>query len=157
MGVFACCLVFCCFLCFAVFGFLLFWWLRGLFLYGSVYINKQVFLVKGIGIMVSRIGFDVVDCFLGEHVPDRLAGDKEFCEVMDLVADLVGDYEENWIDPQSDSYGEAMHEVEELAVDDIRDQMVKLLLDAEHRAMMFGEEPSLIDLVWKVRMLEVDR
>ena len=92
-----------------------------------------------------------------DDMPEDLLGNPDVQKLIDNTRAVLEHFED-WIDPNSERYGEELHEARVSGADAVMDWYQSMLADALHRQKMFGEVFDLegfIDLQNKITVTEV--
>lgn len=78
-----------------------------------------------------------------ESVPEEVLGVEPVVEAFEYLGKVIDDYEDNWIDPDSDYYRESLWEAEHQGAYAVAEYYRKSLEDALYRQKMFGTQFDL--------------
>jgi hypothetical protein len=92
-----------------------------------------------------NVSSDYIRCAV-ESVPEEVLGMESVASAFEYLGRAIDEYEDNWIDPDSEYYAESLAEAKREG----RNSVLEILEQAEYRSKMFGTEIVLSDLIREV-------
>ena len=90
-------------------------------------------------------------------ISEELLANEEFAEILEKLTAQIGHYENEYVERNSFEFDELVAEATSDDVDDVMAQVDNVLLDAQHRLRLFGEEILIEDLIQAMRHIEPRR
>ena len=78
-----------------------------------------------------------------ESVPEEVLESEPVAQAFEYLGKVIDNYEDNWIDPESDYYREELHEMEQQGAYAVAEYYRETLEEALYRQKMFGTQFDL--------------
>lgn len=89
------------------------------------------------------------------EVSDDIRGDEQFQKGVEYLANVIDNYEENYVEIDGEHYALAIHDARDEGAEEVKDRILDRLREAQYRAVMFQEEfdvQKFIDEVWEMEV-----
>lgn len=89
------------------------------------------------------------------EMSDDIKADEKFQEGVAYLAKVIDNYEDNYIDTDSEHYAVAIHDARDEGAEEVKDRILDRLKEIQYRAVLFQEEfdiQKFMDEVWDIEV-----